>query len=105
MRTIADPACGTGSFFLAASGWLRGSAPWIAEPAQLVDYVLTNPPFGKKSSMTFTNEAGDDVEQAAQFFAAHREHTQTQLGQSRRGVGGDSVVFTSNRPKYPQVFF
>jgi hypothetical protein len=24
-----------------------------------VDYVLTNPPFGKKSSMTFTNETGE----------------------------------------------
>ena len=51
------------------------------------DYVLANPPFGKKSSMSFTNEEGeqetddltynrqdflgDDVEQAAQFRAAH----------------------------------
>jgi type I restriction enzyme M protein len=24
-----------------------------------VDYVLANPPFGKKSSMTFTNEEGE----------------------------------------------
>ena len=28
----------------------------VAEPRFRVDYVLTNPPFGKKSSMTFTNE-------------------------------------------------
>lgn len=32
----------------------------IAEPKQQVDYVLANPPFGKKSSMTFTNEEGED---------------------------------------------
>ena len=27
----------------------------ISEPAQHHDYVLANPPFGKKSSMTITN--------------------------------------------------
>ena len=125
MKSIADPACGTGGFFLAASDWIGGSAPWIeanrdwlsvdgskldkkqakflrdatfrgneivpatrrlclmnlflhnigemdgepcversdaliAEAAQPVDYVLANPPFGKKSSMTFTNEEGEE---------------------------------------------
>jgi len=30
----------------------------IADPGERFDYVLTNPPFGKKSSMTFTNEEG-----------------------------------------------
>jgi type I restriction enzyme M protein len=30
----------------------------IAEPKRKVDYVLANPPFGKKSSMTITNEEG-----------------------------------------------
>lgn len=31
----------------------------IAPPSTSVDYVLANPPFGTKSSMTFTNEAGE----------------------------------------------
>jgi type I restriction enzyme M protein len=31
----------------------------VADTGQRFDYVLTNPPFGKKSSMTFTNEKGE----------------------------------------------
>jgi type I restriction enzyme M protein len=31
----------------------------IASPETRVDYVFANPPFGKKSSMTFTNEEGE----------------------------------------------
>jgi type I restriction enzyme M protein len=31
----------------------------VADPGVRYDYVLTNPPFGKKSSMTFTNEEGE----------------------------------------------
>lgn len=109
-KTIADPACGTGGFFLAAYDHLiknnqldkdqkrflknktfRGNEivsstrrlclmnlflhnigeiddatvavspndSLIAPPSTLVDYVLANPPFGKKSSMTFTNEEGE----------------------------------------------
>ena len=107
-KTIADPACGTGGFFLAAYDYLSeqkldrderdflkhetfygneivantrrlalmnmflhnigeidgesmisGADALIASPAKTVDYVLANPPFGKKSSMTFTNEAGE----------------------------------------------
>ena len=106
-RTIADPACGTGGFFLAAYDYLSaqkldrderdflkhktfsgneivantrrlalmnmflhnigeidgesmisGADALIASPKETVDYVLANPPFGKKSSMTFTNEEG-----------------------------------------------
>jgi len=30
----------------------------LTQPATLYDYVLANPPFGKKSSMTITNEEG-----------------------------------------------
>ena len=30
----------------------------LTDPSYRVDYVLTNPPFGKKSSITFTNEEG-----------------------------------------------
>jgi len=109
-KTIADPACGTGGFFLAAydfisnpknyslnqeqkeflkfdtfRGWELVSNAYrlclmnlflhnigdmnseppitrndslIADPGERFDYILTNPPFGKKSSMTFTNEEG-----------------------------------------------
>jgi type I restriction enzyme M protein len=108
MKTIADPACGTGGFMLAAYDYLNeqgldrdekdflkhetfygneivantrrlalmnmflhnigeidgdsmiaGTDALIASPSKTVDYVLANPPFGKKSSMTFTNESGD----------------------------------------------
>lgn len=31
----------------------------IADPGDRFDFILTNPPFGKKSSMTFTNEEGE----------------------------------------------
>jgi type I restriction enzyme M protein len=31
----------------------------VSDTGLRVDYVLTNPPFGKKSSMTFTNEEGE----------------------------------------------
>jgi type I restriction enzyme M protein len=109
-KTIADPACGTGGFFLAVydfisnpknyslnqeqkeflkfktfKGWelvpntyrlclmnlflhnigdMNSEPPitrndaLIADPGKRFDYILTNPPFGKKSSMTFTNEEG-----------------------------------------------
>jgi type I restriction enzyme M protein len=110
-KSIVDPACGTGGFFLAAydyltdtskfqldreqraflknstfRGWeivkntyrlclmnlflhnigdIDGEAPitrndaLLADPGERFDYVLTNPPFGKKSSMTFTNDEGE----------------------------------------------
>ncbi len=109
MKTIADPACGTGGFFLACYDYLVGQhklnkkekeflkvgtfsgneivpdtrrlalmnlylhnigeldgqsliAPddsLIADSGRRYDYVLTNPPFGKKSSMTITNAEGE----------------------------------------------
>ncbi|KAB2834025.1 MAG: SAM-dependent DNA methyltransferase [Candidatus Brocadia sp.] len=108
-KTIADPACGTGGFFLAAYDFIADSPALDKEQKQFLkyktffgneivastrrlclmnlflhnigdidsesvissndalvadngrryDYVLTNPPFGKKSSMTFTNEEGE----------------------------------------------
>jgi type I restriction enzyme M protein len=111
MKTIADPACGTGGFFLGAYKWLTRKGvtldkkqtnflknktfsgneivpttrrmclmnlflhnigelygePMIERADALIadngtrfDYVLANPPFGKKSSMTFTNEEGEE---------------------------------------------
>ena len=109
MKTIVDPACGSGGFFLSAMnymsksytldrdqkeflkfetfrGWeivlstyrmclmnlflhnvgdIDGRVPitrndaLLSDPGERFDYVLTNPPFGKKSSMTFTNEEGE----------------------------------------------
>ena len=111
-KTIADPACGTGGFFLAAYdfitnaenyqldkkwkaflkheafsgneivantrrlclmnmflhniGEIDGGAPvspadsLVAPPPTTYDYVLANPPFGKKSSMSFTNDEGEE---------------------------------------------
>ncbi len=113
MRTIHDPSCGTGGFFLAAydyitehhdldreqkaflkndtfSGneivagtrrlclmnmflhnigeidgrsFISPNDALIADEGVRVDYVLANPPFGKKSSMTITNEAGEQEKQ------------------------------------------
>ena len=113
MKTIADPCCGSGGFFLAAQSFLAetwlldreqkeflknetfygnelvpttfklclmnlylhnigdiyGNVPvrrgdsLLTDPGYRVDYVLTNPPFGKKSSLTFTNEEGEQEEE------------------------------------------
>jgi type I restriction enzyme M protein len=109
MKTIGDPCCGTGGFFLSVYDFLThnynldrdqsrflktktfggneivagtrrlalmnlflhnigeidgepmisNSDALIADPNIRYDYVLTNPPFGKKSSMTFTNDEGE----------------------------------------------
>ncbi|MEO6724484.1 MAG: class I SAM-dependent DNA methyltransferase [Blastocatellia bacterium] len=109
MKTIADPACGTGGFFLGAydflvahhkldkeqnqflkyktfygneivagtrrlalmnlflhnigdidsENFISPADALIADDSNRFDYVLANPPFGKKSSQTFTNEAGE----------------------------------------------
>lgn len=115
MKTIADPCCGSGGFFLAAQEYIAGEARYaldrekkeflknqtfygselvpttfklclmnlylhnigdiygnvpvtlgdalLTDPGYRVDYVLTNPPFGKKSSITFTNEEGEQEEE------------------------------------------
>lgn len=111
MKTIADPACGTGGFFLAAYDFIANPKNYslnkeqkeflkhktffgneivagtrrmalmnlflhnigdfesdnfispadalISDSGLRVDYILANPPFGKKSSMTFTNDEGE----------------------------------------------
>ena len=110
-KTIADPACGTGGFFLSAYDFIANDKNYkldkeqkqflkystfygneivagtrrmalmnlflhnigdidsdnnispadalIAQSSITYDYVLANPPFGKKSSQTFTNEEGE----------------------------------------------
>jgi len=112
-KTIADPCCGSGGFFLSAQefiaenytldreekeflknetfygnelvattfkmalmnlylhniGDIYGNVPvtqgdsLLIDPGYRVDYVLTNPPFGKKSSITMTNEEGEEEEE------------------------------------------
>ncbi len=114
-KTIADPCCGSGGFFLAAQEYIANPAHYaldreqkeflknqtfhgselvgttfklclmnlylhnigdiygnvpvtlgdalLTDPGYRVDYVLTNPPFGKKSSITFTNEEGEQEEE------------------------------------------
>ena len=115
-KTVADPACGTGGFFLGVHEWLNrcklnkaeahflrhdtfhgneivpgtrrmclmnlflhnigalDGAPMversdalISEPIKTFDYVLANPPFGKKSSMTITNEDGEEDRDALTY--------------------------------------
>lgn len=39
----------------------------ITEPKLKVDYVLANPPFGKKSSMTISNEEGEEDKEALTY--------------------------------------
>lgn len=53
------------NLFLHSVGDLNGEVPitrndsLLSDPGTRYDYVLTNPPFGKKSSLTFENEEGE----------------------------------------------
>ena len=57
------------NLFLHNIGDLYGEVPitlgdaLLTDPGERFDYVLTNPPFGKKSSLTFTNEEGEQEEE------------------------------------------
>jgi type I restriction enzyme M protein len=153
-KTIADPACGTGGFFLAAYDYLQAHYPLdkkqkeflkhstffgneivantrrlclmnmflhnigeidgeslvspndalVAPPAHSVDIVLANPPFGKKSSMTFTNEEGeqekDDLTYNRQDFWATTSNKQLNFVQHIRSqlktTGRAAVVVPDN---------
>ena len=155
-RTIADPACGTGGFFLAAYdfiinsnkaqidkrqkaflkretfygneivantrrlclmnmflhniGEIDGDTPvspndaLIADSGQRFDYVLANPPFGKKSSMSFTNDEGeqerDDLTYNRQDFWATTSNKQLNFVQHIRTIlkttGRAAVVVPDN---------
>ena len=158
-KRIADPACGTGGFFLGAYdfitnpehftldrdqkaflkhdtfhgneivantrrlclmnlflhniGEIDGSVPispndsLVADDGERYDYVLANPPFGKKSSLSFTNEEGeqqtDDLTYNRQDFWATTsnkqlnfvQHIRTMLKTSGRAavVVPDNVLF------------
>ncbi|MCY4593180.1 MAG: class I SAM-dependent DNA methyltransferase [Bryobacterales bacterium] len=155
-KRIADPACGTGGFFLAAYdfitnpdnfhldrkqklflkheafhgneivantrrlclmnlflhniGEIDGDASistndaLVADSGQRFDYVLANPPFGKKSSMTFTNEEGkqktDNLTYNRQDFWATTSNKQLNFVQHIRTMlkadGRAAVVVPDN---------
>ena len=155
-KVIADPACGTGGFFLAAYdfitdpdnfqldqqqkaflkhetfhgneivantrrlclmnmflhniGEIDGAAPvspndaLVADAGKRFDYVLANPPFGKKSSMSFTNEEGeqerDDLTYNRQDFWATTSNKQLNFVQHIRTMlkttGRAAVVVPDN---------
>jgi type I restriction enzyme M protein len=42
-----------------SKNFISSADAFIADSGLRVDYVLVNSPFGKKSSMTFTNEEGE----------------------------------------------
>lgn len=155
-KMIADPACGTGGFFLACYDFLTNPVncqldksqkaalkhktfcgneivantrrlclmnmflhnigeidgdvlissndALVAPPTQTYDYVLANPPFGKKSSMTFTNEEGeeetDDLTYNRQDFWATTSNKQLNFLQHIRTMlkttGRAAVVMPDN---------
>lgn len=153
-KIIADPACGTGGFFLAAydflvenhkldkkqkaflkhdtfagneivantrrlclmnmflhnigeidgEGAVSPNDALVAPPSVTVDYVLANPPFGKRSSMSFTNEEGeqetDDLTYNRQDFWATTSNKQLNFVQHIRSMlkttGKAAVVVPDN---------
>ena len=76
----------------------------VADTGLRVDYVLTNPPFGKKSSMTFTNEEGEqeseDLTYNRQDFWAATSNKQLNFIQHIRTIlktdGKAAVVVPDN---------
>ncbi|MBF8962950.1 SAM-dependent DNA methyltransferase [Pontibacter sp. FD36] len=154
MKTIADPACGTGGFFLAAYDYLvehhqldreqrqflkyntffgneivastrrlalmnlflhnigdidsdnfiSPADALIADAGVRYDYVLANPPFGKKSSQTFTNADGEqekeDLTYNRQDFWATTSNKQLNFLQHIRSMlkttGMAAVVLPDN---------
>ncbi len=153
-KTIADPACGTGGFFLAAYDFLienysldrdqkiflknrtffgneivanarrmalmnmflhnigeitgepaiSANDALIADTGARYDYVLTNPPFGKKSSITITNGEGkqekEDLKYNRQDFWATTSNKQLNFVQHVRTLlrttGAAAVVVPDN---------
>ena len=76
----------------------------VADTGERFDYVLANPPFGKKSSMTFTNEEGeqekDDLTYNRQDFWASTSNKQLNFVQHIRTMltttGRAAVVVPDN---------
>ena len=149
LKTIIDPACGTGGFFLAAYDYIvannkldreekeflknktfygneivantrrmclmnmflhnigeidgetfiSSADALISDDGSRYDYVLGNPPFGKKSSMTITNEEGNlekqDLSYNRQDFWATTSNKQLNFLQhikSQLKITGEAAV-------------
>lgn len=149
LKTISDPSCGTGGFFLAAydyivannkldreekeflknstfhgneivantrrmclmnmflhnigeidgESYISSADALIADPGLRFDYVLANPPFGKKSSTTITNEEGlqekQDLSYNRQDFWATTSNKQLNFLQhikSMLKINGEAAV-------------
>jgi type I restriction enzyme M protein len=155
-KTMADPACGTGGFFLSAYDFIADEKNYkldkeqkrflkystfygneivagtrrmalmnlflhnigdidsdnnispadalIAQSSTTYDYVLANPPFGKKSSQTFTNQEGEqekeDLTYNRQDFFATTSNKQLNFVQHIRTMlkttGMAAVVLPDN---------
>ncbi|MFT4143176.1 MAG: class I SAM-dependent DNA methyltransferase [Mobilitalea sp.] len=79
----------------------------LADPGERFDYVLTNPPFGKKSALTFTNEQGEQEQEnlvynRQDFWATSSNkqlnfvqhiHTLLKVGGTAAVVVPDNVLF------------
>jgi type I restriction enzyme M protein len=147
MKSIADPACGTGGFFLGAYNWLTrpgntldkkqkeflrhktfqgneivantrrmclmnlflhnigelDGEPTVARADALIadsglrfDYVLANPPFGKKSSMTITNEEGEEDRDALTYERQDFWETTSNKQLNFKDTGQAAVVLPDN---------
>ena len=53
MKSIADPACGTGGFFLVANEWLSGTGHWLKENA---DWLQRANPQAQQNQARFLRE-------------------------------------------------
>lgn len=155
-KTIADPACGTGGFFLAAYDFINDPKNFqldkkdkeflkaktfhgheivantrrmclmnmflhnigeidgeslvlptdalVSSPKETVDYVFANPPFGKKSSISFTNDEdeqeSDELTYNRQDFWATTSNKQLNFVQHIRSMlnstGKAAVVVPDN---------
>ena len=98
------------NMFLHNIGEIDGAAPvspndaLVADAGKRFDYVLANPPFGKKSSMSFTNEEGaqerDDLTYNRQDFWATTSNKQLNFVQHIRTMlkttGRAAVVVPDN---------
>jgi len=60
-NVLRDVGVGYGDYLVdfESENFISSADALITYTGLRVDYVLTNPPFGKKSSMTFTNETGE----------------------------------------------
>jgi|YNPMSStandDraft_2_1061718.scaffolds.fasta_scaffold00297_2 hypothetical protein len=60
-NVLRDDGVGYGDYLVdfESENFISPADALITYTGLRVDYVLTNPPLGKKSSMTFTNETGE----------------------------------------------